>query len=351
MCTRTVTALLTGLILLGCTGEAPDSAAPQTTPPAATTPASEQPESPATTAPAASPTADVVILDASCEVGGDGQHPPVTLRHPAGWEAGGEDIAGCEFFDPEDQDLEPDTEPQGVDLHWSLEPAPFERIAQSDHASTPQRHLAAVVDGHRAVRITATSTGDALLPEGVETTTWVVDLSRSAQGDDTSLVGTTRDVDGVDYDQAVRVLDAMARAVRIGDDDAPEQARSDVTVARAGGRRPFTVAYRGEDGCFELYAGHRQGSRLDRACDLGEPDPLTPTVLRGDGLEVVAGLAAHTVDVVTLRTNSDAQRGAVTVDLGGDRRGFAVPLSGTEASAIAETFAGDELGTVEVLPE
>lgn len=329
MSTRTVTALLATVILLGCTGPEPDSAAPPTTP----------------------PTVDVVMLDASCEAGGEGDHPSVTLRHPAGWQAGGADIADCEFFDPENRELEPDTEPQGVDVHWSVEPAPFERIAQSDRATTSQRHLAGVVDGHRAVRITATSTGDALLPEGVETTTWVVDLSRSAQGEETSLVGSSHDVDGVDYDHAVRVLDAMARAAQIGEDGAQEEPPSDVTVARAGGRRPFTAAYRGDVGCFELYAGQRQGSRLDRECDLAEPDPLTPTVLRGDGLEVVAGLAAQTVDVVTLRTNSDAQRGAVAVDLDGERRGFAVPLDGTEASAVAETFAGDQLGTVEVLPE
>lgn len=349
MSARIASALAAALLLLGCGGQGADTAAPPS--PTASAPGSATAEpSPTLATPAPTATAepdDPVVLDASCDIASDDPIPLVTLQHPAGWHVSGDDINACEFFDPGDPELEPGTEADAVDVRWSIEPVAFSTITASDIATDEQRRLVGVVDGHRAVRTTATSTGEAALPEGIETTTWVVDLSRSAQGEDASLVGTARDVDAVDYDDAVRVLDAMARQVRIG----PATPTEDVTVMRWQGTRGFVVAYRAEDGCLELFAGSRQGARLDRACDLEPGEPLTATILRGDDLAVAAGIAGSEVDAVRLRANTDAMRAVVTTQIGDAERAFALPLSGTEAALVAETFGGEELGTVAVLPE
>ena len=342
---RSAGALLLALVLPACVGgDDQDSAAPPTTPapPAVTSPSPATSPSPS---PSPSPGGDEVVLDASCEMPAPDAMPPVTLHHPAGWEVG-TNIARCTYFSPDDVELEPNTEPQGVDVRWSVEPAPFDRVVESGPATRDARRVTGVVDGHRAMRTTAVSTGQALLPEGVRTTTWAVDLSRSADQAAT-LIGTSHDTDGVDYEQATTVLDAMARELQIGGDGNER----DVTVIRWPGRNAFTVAYRPDDQCLELYAGARQGSRVDRVCNIGSAAGFDATVLRGEGLEVAVGSVAPDADVVRLRANTDARRAVATVDVAGNGRVFALPLSGTEATLIAETFDGEQLATHEVLPE
>jgi hypothetical protein len=317
---RTV-ALVIAALLAGCSGQ--EGAAP----PPTDTPSPD----------------DAVALDAACEMATD--DPTVTLDHPGGWDAGDDAVGRCQFFDPGDPDLEPGTEAD-VAIRWSVEPVPVSRILETGPGSEEQRRFTGVVDGHRAWRITATTTGEAALPEGIDTTTWVVDLSRSADRQAT-LIGTVSDTGATAYGDAVGVLDGMARQARIGAAQPTEEA----TVMRWSGRRGFVVTFRSEDRCLELYAGSNQGSRLDRACDLVPDQPLAATILRGDGLQVAVGLTTTSVDAIRLRAHTDAQRTVITTALDDGQRAFALPLSGSEAALVAETFTGDELGSVEVLPD
>lgn len=60
--------------------------------------------------------------------------------------------------------------------------------------------------------------------------------------------------------------------------------------------------------------------------------------------DLAVGLTISEVDVVRLHTNADTARAVATVPIDGDRRAYALPLSGTEPTVVAETFDGRELG-------
>lgn len=300
----------------------------------------------------AAPWTDAVALDASCllEHTGPEDLPSVELQYPSGWDRGDESLGTCRYFDPEPVEIPDAAEAFDVDVRWDIEPVAFSEAAQPDEATDEVERLPTTVDGHQAVRITATSTGEALLPEGIATTTWLVDLDIGTDDPGGTLVGTTADVDGVDYEQAGDVLDRMARSADIAPDE--NGSASQFTIARVeGGGSPYAVTYDSADGCFALFAGTDQGPLLDEVCDAGEAVPISATILRSDAHELGVGLTSGEVDVVRLRANTDAERAVATVPVGDDSRAYAIELSGTEATLVAETFDGEELGSVAVLPE
>lgn len=287
--------------------------------------------------------ADAVALDATCVLEPDGL-PAVELAHPAGWDVGTEATTACRFFDPEATDLPADAEATAIAVRWSVDPVLFARAAEPGPDAQDTTRLPTAVDGRQAVRISGASTGDALLPDGVDRTIWIIDLG------DGVLVGSSADVAGVDHAQAVDVLDRMARGLDVapGEDGVAGQ----TTVMRAeGGGAPYAVTHDASDDCLALFAGEAQGPPVEQTCDLADPAPVSAAVLDDGEPAVVVGLTSDEVDVVRLRANTDAARAVATVPVDGDRRGFALLLSGTEASVVAESFDGEELGRVEVLPE
>ena len=168
--------------------------------------------------PAGGPGTDIA-LDASCLLAPtDDALPSVALQHPEGWEQTDGAETACRYFDPEPVDIPADTETFGVDVRWDIESVAFPTAAEPGPEAQEIQRVPTTIDGHEAVRITAVSTGETLLPEGVETTSWLVNLAADADATGGTLVGTVADTDEIDYVQAVGVLDRMARSADIAPD-------------------------------------------------------------------------------------------------------------------------------------
>jgi hypothetical protein len=93
-----------------------------------------------------------------------------------------------------------------------VDEVPFSRVA-GDEGSLADRELSAegtTVAGRRAVRVEVEATGQALLPEGVRSYRYHVDLG------DRTLSATTHDVDNLDYEANKRILDQMMQTVELG---------------------------------------------------------------------------------------------------------------------------------------
>ncbi|MGQ4819207.1 hypothetical protein ACQ1ZK_19115, partial [Enterococcus faecium] len=71
----------------------------------------------------------------------------------------------------------------------SVESVPFDRVADSGSADERSR-TETTVDGRTAVRIERVSSGEGLWPEGVRTTSYVVDLGEGEDGPRMLVVNT-----------------------------------------------------------------------------------------------------------------------------------------------------------------
>lgn len=352
-------AALAAAALTGCSGDDPAPAASPATPTpdqadADATPAATPPTAAGGDQRAATPgTGDgaAVPLNATCRLRPEGPAgaAAVAVTYPRGWDRGAGQGVACRFFHPEPIEVPEDSEAYGVAVRWNIDPIAFAEAAAPGEAFEASQRLPTVVDERRAVRLTGAATGEAGRPEGANLVVWLVDVSGfGADAAPATLVASA----DADRARAVDVLDRMVRAADIAPDD--DAARGGTTVARyAGGATPFAVHHDRASGCLELFAGARQGSKVAEACDVGEPDPdpgaprpLAAARLTEAPHDVAVGVTTGRVDVVRLRTNADTTRAVATVPLGDGRRGFALPLSGTEPALVAETFDGRVLGRV-----
>jgi len=270
--------------------------------------------------------------------------PTVALDYPRDWAVTDPDAEPCRYFDPRDRAIERESENPDVAIRAYVDAVPFATAAQPDPTLEETSRMTTMVDGHRAVRVTGTTTDRAMLPAGVERTVWTVDLTPPDAEDAAPgiLVLSTHPFDDVDVRP---VVDEMARTARIGPVPAVPESGAVVATFQGGGS-PFTVRW--ADDCFTL---HRGGQQVDEACGHDEDGPLSHSVLRDEQLRAVAGLTSDRVDLVRLQTNTDSRRAVIPVSLPGRvRLGYAMALSGTEASVIAETFDGEALGRQRVLP-
>lgn len=184
--------LLTVLAATGCGTGADVTATPSAGPTASSPPAS-----PRSTAPAAAQ---------RCA------HPTerYTVTFPADWHVAAQpDIEACSFFDPEPLALEPATEADRVAIRLDVLTEPFEqahRMVAGDGEQTAREEL---VGGRQAARFEGETDGEGMLPPGLATTTWIVDLGSR------TLLLTTDEAGADDYAAAVDVLDAMARSVEV----------------------------------------------------------------------------------------------------------------------------------------
>ncbi|HEV2069866.1 MAG TPA: hypothetical protein VGR26_08740 [Acidimicrobiales bacterium] len=146
--------------------------------------------------------ADGVVLAQSCTNADDGY----SIQFPEGWFTNeGDVVATCRFFHPQPFEVPEATEVFGLAVTVKVDDVPFSRVA-SEEESLGERVLSreeTSVAGHQAVRVEAQSTGDVLLPEGVHTYRYHVEL------DDGTLTATTHDVEDLDYEANKQVLDAM----------------------------------------------------------------------------------------------------------------------------------------------
>lgn len=132
------------------------------------------------------------------------------LTFPADWfVADGEGIEPCSFFSPEPLELEPATEADGVAIRLDVMAEAFPEARRKVASDGKQEGQDTAVDGRPAVRFVGETDASGLLPPGLATTTWLVDLGGR------SLLLTTDEGGSDDYAASVEVLDAMARSVQV----------------------------------------------------------------------------------------------------------------------------------------
>ncbi|CCG02961.1 AMIN-like domain-containing (lipo)protein [Blastococcus saxobsidens] len=131
-----------------------------------------------------------------------------SISYPEGWSVNsGLTVPACTRFAPEPFTVPPGTDARVGAVTASVESIPFDRVAGSGSADVRSRSET-TVDGRAAVRIERVSSGEGLWPEGVRTTSYVVDLGEGEDGPRTLVVNTI-DLRQFDYARNVRVLDRM----------------------------------------------------------------------------------------------------------------------------------------------
>lgn len=183
-----------------------------------TAPASSGETRPATTEETTTSTTSEPSMTSTTEAGGgvelsqsctspDG----FTISYPGDWEA----VSDCGQFGPAPlEEPEPATDERTGVISAFVDPVPFEQV--STPADTEQARARTSVDGFPAVRIESVTSGEGLYPAGTEAVRWMVDLSMGPDDGPGTLFVTAFDLGyDIDFDDAVPVLDAMARSIEI----------------------------------------------------------------------------------------------------------------------------------------
>ncbi len=197
---RVASVVLAGAVTLAGCGDDDEASAP-TTAPATTT---------STSATTSTTTAqEGVELTQSCAH--DERGVRVTVGYPEGWHVN--DPRGappCSAFDPGPVELRVGSEfPRTLAVVLRVEPISLDAAATARGLRVEaERRLR--VDGRQAARQEVVSTGEGLDPAGVRSTRYVID-----GGPERSIIATTHDVEGNDFERNVDVLDAMAAALEI----------------------------------------------------------------------------------------------------------------------------------------
>ncbi len=153
--------------------------------------------------------ADGVVLAQSCTNREDGYG----IQFPQGWSTNeGEVVPPCRYFHPQAFEVPEATEVFDLAITVRVDDVPFTRVT-SEEDSLGERVLSreeTTVAGHQAVRVEVQSTGDALLPEGVHSYRYHVDV------DGGTLTATTHDVGDVGYEGNKDIVDQMMETLEFG---------------------------------------------------------------------------------------------------------------------------------------
>jgi hypothetical protein len=129
---------------------------------------------------------------------------------PADWSVNaGETVAGCSRFAPSDFDVPEATDVRVAAIAFSVEVAPFDRVAEARPDERARREL--TVDGRDAVRIERV-TQDGLYPTGTPITSYAIRLE-DADGGPRTLVADTVGVPALDHERNTEVLDEMVASL------------------------------------------------------------------------------------------------------------------------------------------
>lgn len=133
------------------------------------------------------------------------------VQYPEGWQTNsGEVMPPCRLFDPEDVAVEPQTEiPFDIAIRIHPSSAPLEVFRTPNPASEVVASWEATVDGHEAVVVELRATGDAMLPRGVHTYLYAVELG------DRRLVAATHETGSPAHDHTRRVLDELMAGLEV----------------------------------------------------------------------------------------------------------------------------------------
>ncbi|MGY2075984.1 AMIN-like domain-containing (lipo)protein [Blastococcus sp. SYSU DS0828] len=136
------------------------------------------------------------------------------LSYPESWAVNpGDTVPACTRFAPDPFTVPPGTDARVGAVTASVEPAPFDRVANPAGAEELSR-TDTTVGGRTAVRVERVSSGEGLWPEGVRTTSYVVDLGEGEDGPRTLVVNTVG-LPQFDYARNVRVLDRMVETLEL----------------------------------------------------------------------------------------------------------------------------------------
>ena len=133
-----------------------------------------------------------------------------SVRYPEGWHTNDGSVApACSFFHPEPFEVPANTDAISMAILFSLETVAFERLRGGDPAIRILSSEETEVAGGRAVRRETEATGEGLFDAGTRACQYVVDLGPQ------TLVASTYDVEGLDYERNCTVLDRMVQSFRI----------------------------------------------------------------------------------------------------------------------------------------
>ncbi|HWH36010.1 MAG TPA: hypothetical protein VNT56_11920 [Acidimicrobiales bacterium] len=191
------------LAAAACGGDE-ETAAPL--PPTTASSTSPSTMAPATTAPASTATSAATSEWPTC------RRPRgfFSVAYPPDWSTNtGEVSPPCTFFHPEPFTVPEATEVVDLAVMLRVERVPFETVGEPGETERELSRRQTTVAGAPAVVVEAESTGDALLPAGVRTYRYAVDL------DGQTLVAATYAVGGLDYETNKGVLDRMMESLTL----------------------------------------------------------------------------------------------------------------------------------------
>lgn len=129
-----------------------------------------------------------------------------SLEFPEGWSTNEPSaVPSCRYFHPRPFEVPQHTEVFDLAVSVRVDEVPFTEVA-SEGDSLADREISreeAAVAGRQAVRVEAESTDGGLLPEGVHSYRYHLDLGER------TLTAATQDVGDLDYEMNKRVLDRM----------------------------------------------------------------------------------------------------------------------------------------------
>lgn len=196
------------LVLAACGDDDDTAATSSTTEVAVTTTSAESSTSSSSSALSSATTTEAgqggLQLAESCD-SPDG----FTISYPEDWGA----VSDCGQFGPApiDEPAPATDERTGV-VSAFIDPVPFEQVAEPVDGDRDRRE--ATVDGRPAVRVEGQVASESLYPQGTAYVRWLVDLTDG--GAPATLFVDAYDLGyHIEFEQAVRVLDAMVESVRI----------------------------------------------------------------------------------------------------------------------------------------
>ena len=150
---------------------------------------------------------EAMVLGQTCsnDLGG------YTVNYPNGWMTNSGDVLhACQVFDPRPITLPERSSSFDEAIHLRFDSIPYEEAADTeDITETILSRRETTVDGYEAVVEESESTGRALLPQGVRSYTYVINLD-----DGEIMVASTYDIATQNYTRNKQVLDQMISSLR-----------------------------------------------------------------------------------------------------------------------------------------
>lgn len=195
--------VVTAALALGAAACSQDPTVDTTTPGTSSTAVDE------TTTTAATGDGGELALTESCSLVENGV--TIEIAYPTGWVTNdGQVVAACTAFDPEPFEIPPRSEfPAGLAAVVRVEPVAFETATASTTDRVEDERVLRV-DDRRAVRQEVVATGDGLAPAGERSLRYLIDA-----GPERTIIATTRNTAGNDFDRSAEILAAMVEAFAI----------------------------------------------------------------------------------------------------------------------------------------